>query len=92
MNDIVDTQSGTQLQGDATDFLPPGGRIVVGVDSSPASKVALRVAARIASLTGSTIEALGVWEFSPVYGYAEGMAEGMAPRPVGARRTTPARC
>jgi nucleotide-binding universal stress UspA family protein len=43
---------------------------VVGVDSSPASKVALRTAARIAVLTGATIDALGVWEAPFTYGYA----------------------
>ena len=77
MNDITKTQPGPLPQGDAGDFLPPGGRIVVGVDSSAASKAALRAAARIAALTGATIEALGVWDFPFAYGYAEGHAMGM---------------
>jgi nucleotide-binding universal stress UspA family protein len=61
----------------AADFLPSGGRIVVGVDNSPASKAALRAAARLAAATGATIDALGVWEYPFAYGYAEGHAMGM---------------
>ena len=73
MSDIVETQT----QGEPATFVPSGGRIVVGVDSSPASKEALRAAARIASLTGATIDALGVWDFPIAYGYAEAHVRGM---------------
>jgi nucleotide-binding universal stress UspA family protein len=48
------------------------------VDSSPASKVALRTAARLASLTGATIDVLGVWEFPIAYAYAESRTMGLA--------------
>jgi nucleotide-binding universal stress UspA family protein len=58
-------------------FMPQGGRIVVGVDGSPASKAALGAAARIAALTGSTIDAVGVWDYPFAYGYAQGHAIAM---------------
>jgi nucleotide-binding universal stress UspA family protein len=41
------------------------GRIVVGVDGSEASKVALRWAARLAPVMGAHIEAVVAWQ-SPV--------------------------
>jgi nucleotide-binding universal stress UspA family protein len=46
------------------------GRIVVGVDGSPASVTALRWAQRIAAPTGATIEAVIVWNYPPDYGWA----------------------
>jgi nucleotide-binding universal stress UspA family protein len=67
----------TQPRNKTMEFLPQGGRIVVGVDSSPASKAALRAAARIAALTGATIDAVGVWDYPLAYAYAEGHAKGM---------------
>ena len=76
MGDNTGTQP-VSGRGDLTDFLPRGGRIVVGVDSSPASKVALRTAARLAASTGSTVDALGVWEFTFAYGYGEAQALGV---------------
>jgi nucleotide-binding universal stress UspA family protein len=51
---------------------------VVAVDSSSASKVALRAAARIAELTGSTVDAVSVWEF-PIAYVAYGYAQGFGP-------------
>ena len=46
------------------------GRIVVGVDGSEASKLALQWAVRIASTTGATIEAVNVWDMAVSYGWA----------------------
>jgi nucleotide-binding universal stress UspA family protein len=46
------------------------GRIVVGVDGSEGSKNALRWAARQASLTGATLEAVIGWEYPAFYGWA----------------------
>jgi nucleotide-binding universal stress UspA family protein len=77
MNDI-ETRTVTGPQDNAMDFLRTGGRIVVAVDSLPASKVALRAAARIAELTGSTVDALTVWEF-PIAYVAYGYAQGFGP-------------
>ena len=59
------------------------GRIVVGVDGSPAANAALHWAGRHAELTGDTVEAVIVWQFPIVgasYGWAgvavtEGMVE-----------------
>jgi nucleotide-binding universal stress UspA family protein len=79
MNEIM-TQPGGR--GEAADFLTPGGRIVVGVDSSPASKVALRAAARMAALTEATIDALTVWDY-PVSYIAYGYAQGLDPQAGG---------
>ena len=77
MNDKIEERTATPTQGAATDFLPQGGRIVVGVDSSPASKEALRAAARLAAMTGSTIDALCVWDYPFAYAYGEAHAQGM---------------
>jgi nucleotide-binding universal stress UspA family protein len=78
MNDIGECDTATRPQRHAANFLPPGGRIVVGVDNSPASKTALRAAARIAELTGATLDAVGVWEF-PISYVAYGYAQGFGP-------------
>lgn len=43
-----------------------GGRIVVGVDGSAASRAALRWALRQAVLTGASVEAVAAWGF-PLY-------------------------
>lgn len=40
-------------------------RIVVGIDGSPASKVALRWAAHIAQAEGASLDAVIAWEFAP---------------------------
>lgn len=45
-------------------------RIVVGVDGSPASKEALRWAARLAPHWGARIDALAVWESLSTYGWS----------------------
>lgn len=44
------------------------GRIVVGVDGSDASKLALRWAARQAQLTGGVVEAVTAWNIPHFYG------------------------
>lgn len=46
----------------------PSHRVLVGVDGSPASQVALRWAAARARRTGSAVEALLVWDWRPEYG------------------------
>jgi nucleotide-binding universal stress UspA family protein len=48
------------------------GRIVVGVDGSGGSKVALRWAMSQARLTGSTVEAVAAWQEPAQYGYGYG--------------------
>jgi nucleotide-binding universal stress UspA family protein len=44
--------------------------IVVGVDGSEQSTVALRWAGRVAAATGSSIDVVGVWHVPMVYGWA----------------------
>jgi nucleotide-binding universal stress UspA family protein len=56
----------------AASFVPPGGRIVVGVDGSPTSREALRTAARIAVLTGGTLDVVAIWELPVSFGYTYG--------------------
>jgi nucleotide-binding universal stress UspA family protein len=46
------------------------GRIVVGVDGSPSSLEALSWGARLADLTGSTLEVITSWEWPASYGWA----------------------
>lgn len=43
------------------------GRIVVGVDGSPASRDALGWAVRQAHLTGAAVEAVAAWEYPAMY-------------------------
>ena len=45
-------------------------RIVVGVDSSPSSKNALRWAAHQAKLTGATLEVVITWEYPISFGWS----------------------
>jgi len=45
-------------------------RIVVGVDGSESSKLALRWAIRQAELTGGTVDAVTAWHYPPGYGAA----------------------
>jgi nucleotide-binding universal stress UspA family protein len=45
------------------------GRIVVGVDGSPASLDALRWAVRQAELTGASVEAVTSWSYPTSYGF-----------------------
>jgi nucleotide-binding universal stress UspA family protein len=47
-------------------------RIVVGVDSSHGSKVALRWALAQARRTGATVEAVTAWQHPTMYGYSYG--------------------
>lgn len=57
-----------------------GGRIVVGVDGSEASKDALLWAARQAELTGASLEAVMTWEMTPTpYGYPLPVPNGYDP-------------
>jgi nucleotide-binding universal stress UspA family protein len=51
-------------------FVPAGGRIVVGIDGSPASREALRTAARIAALTGGVLDVVAIWEYPVSYGFS----------------------
>lgn len=48
---------------------PSKPRIVVGVDGSSHSKVALRWAAHLAGLTGARLDVVGVWEYPPLFGF-----------------------
>ena len=48
--------------------LPP--RVVVGVDGSEQSKLALRWGAHLASARGTKLEAIATWEFPMGYGWA----------------------
>jgi nucleotide-binding universal stress UspA family protein len=48
----------------------PTGRILVGVDGSPASLHALSWAARQAELTGGSLEVLMTWQWPGTYGWA----------------------
>ena len=45
-------------------------RVVVGVDGSEQSKLALRWSERICSATGARLEAIAAWEFPTTYGWA----------------------
>lgn len=47
-------------------------RIVVGVDSSPGSKAALRWALSQAALSGARVEAVAAWQDPAMYTYAYG--------------------
>jgi len=49
-------------------ILPP--RIVVGVDGSPGSKLALRWAQRLAENLGAYIEAVTAWQYPPTFGWS----------------------
>jgi len=64
MTETISTHAlpGQRSESQPEPFVRTGGRIVVGVDGSPASVQALRTAARIAELTGASIDAVGVWE------------------------------
>ncbi len=52
-----------------------GPRVVVGVDGSEPSKLALRWAARVAEATGATIEAVAAWSYPVGYTMAAVPAE-----------------
>jgi nucleotide-binding universal stress UspA family protein len=55
------------------------GRIVVGLDGSPASLEALSWAVRQAVLTGSTLEVVMTWEWPSSYGWAVPVPEDFDP-------------
>ena len=61
------------------------GRIVVGVDGSELSGLALAWAARQAELTGATMEALTAWHWPQTYGYPLPVGEGYDPKVAAAR-------
>ncbi len=46
----------------------PAGRIVVGIDGSEPSRVALAWAQFVAATTGSTLQAVAVWQAAPAFG------------------------
>ncbi|MFY9892271.1 MAG: universal stress protein [Streptosporangiaceae bacterium] len=46
------------------------GRIVVGVDGSRQSQLALRWAAHFAAIFGARLDVVGCWEYPPSYGWA----------------------
>jgi len=48
---------------------PPGARIVVGVDGSDQSKLALSWAVRISAATGASIDAVTSWHFPVNFGW-----------------------
>lgn len=50
------------------------GRILVGVDGSPASIEALRWAGRVATALGARIDAISAWQYPASYSMAMGMA------------------
>jgi nucleotide-binding universal stress UspA family protein len=50
--------------------VPEAGRVVVGLDGSPASLDALDWAARQADLTGSSLEVVMTWRWPSSYGWA----------------------
>ena len=52
-------------------------RIVVGVDGSPQSKLALAWAARQAKLTNVPLEVVIAWELPTTYGWAAPLPEGL---------------
>jgi nucleotide-binding universal stress UspA family protein len=51
------------------------GTIVVGVDGSPASREALRWAARQAELTGAELHAVTTWNIPTTYGWIPSIAD-----------------
>ncbi len=55
------------------------GRIVVGIDGSPASLDALHWAGRQASLTHSALEMIMTWDWPTTYGWAMYFPEGYDP-------------
>jgi nucleotide-binding universal stress UspA family protein len=52
----------------ATEFTEHRGRIIVGVDGSPASLGALEWAVHQGELTGAVVEAVTSWQFPATYG------------------------
>ena len=53
-----------------TETRPDARRIVVGVDGSSGSKLALRWAARIAAAEDAVIDVVGAWDFAPATTWA----------------------
>lgn len=62
-----------------TEPRPDDRRIVVGVDGSPESKLALRWAARIAATEHAVIDVVGAWDFPPSGGWAA-LPDGYSPK------------
>jgi nucleotide-binding universal stress UspA family protein len=63
----------------ATEETAPAGRIVVGIDGSPPSLVALEWAARQAELTNSAVRIVGTWEWPTSFGWAVPIPDGFDP-------------
>lgn len=53
------------------------GRIVVGVDGSDSSKVALQWGAQLAPLFGNTLEAIIAWDYPAMMGWEGGIPESL---------------
>jgi nucleotide-binding universal stress UspA family protein len=60
-------------------------RIVVGVDGSESSKLALRWAARLIPVVGGSIEAVISWEYPSSYGWGPGVPTDWRPEIVAAK-------
>ncbi len=63
----------------ATEQTAPTGRIVVGIDGSAASLVALEWAARQAELTNAALRIIGTWDWPTSFGWAVPIPDGFDP-------------
>jgi len=52
-----------------TNYRPAGARVVVGVDGSEPSHLALRWAAKIADALGARVDAVAAWQYSIPFGW-----------------------
>jgi nucleotide-binding universal stress UspA family protein len=64
----------------ATEQTAPAGRIVVGIDGSPASLVALEWATRQAELTNSALRIVGTWNWPTSLGWTIPIPDGFDPQ------------
>src|SRR3954451_1578938 len=62
-----------------TEIRPTDRRIVVGVDGSSGSKLALRWATRMAAAEGAVIDVVGAWQFPPSTAWA-GLPDNYSPK------------
>jgi nucleotide-binding universal stress UspA family protein len=63
----------------ASEQTAPAGRIVVGIDGSAASLVALEWAARQAELTHASLRIVGTWDWPTSFGWAVPIPDGFDP-------------